>query len=511
MSVLSAAQPKGVTVRIHGDGDQALPTPVLDLSALLSADWPCTFESGTGRGIVIPGGGIYLRSAWVTVRMIRQFGCTLPIELWLLPWEEVSQTEEFALRLQGVTIRRADDGYCLDEEITGYAGLPCWLAGWQLKVQAVCQSAFREVIYFDADCYPVDGRWEKSLTAAGNTFLGDIAESDHLLSAESCQAMGVERRTPVDSGCFYIAKDEAWCRLAAVLNGPEFVRDTYRRFFGDKDTWRIACDLADVPYRILGRGAIIGEHEGIYHAVGVVHRTGHKLTTGDPRNTPQKASFCGPAEDLVQAKLRSWPPLAMRNERDWEIVASVLELDEYRLSSMGPLQTVVDCGGHIGSFSAAVLRRWPECQVITIEPSEKNAEMIRQNAPGAMLVVTAIGDGTGTVVLTSAFEGDTVFHTERASEVASNAQTARLSRLSAIIEDTTHVDLLKMDIEGDEYDVFTDLVIYNQMHKISRIVGEWHYFTKVAKLLELLRPTHHITICVHQWDNGYFEAVKAAN
>src|SRR3569623_832335 len=38
----------------------------------------------TGRGIVVVGGGKYFPSAYVTVRVLRHVGCTLPIELWLL-------------------------------------------------------------------------------------------------------------------------------------------------------------------------------------------------------------------------------------------------------------------------------------------------------------------------------------------------------------------------------------------------------------------------------------------
>ncbi|MGH7967356.1 MAG: hypothetical protein ACREIC_01375, partial [Limisphaerales bacterium] len=36
-----------------------------------------------GRGIVICGGGVrYFTAAWVCIRMLRQLGCSLPIELW---------------------------------------------------------------------------------------------------------------------------------------------------------------------------------------------------------------------------------------------------------------------------------------------------------------------------------------------------------------------------------------------------------------------------------------------
>ena len=38
-----------------------------------------------GRGIVICGGGAkYFPCAWVTLKMLRHLGCTLPIELWYL-------------------------------------------------------------------------------------------------------------------------------------------------------------------------------------------------------------------------------------------------------------------------------------------------------------------------------------------------------------------------------------------------------------------------------------------
>lgn len=523
MSLLSTAQPACVqdiqfptSVEVLSpDGSVAMrqwedvrALQVCGVSSLLDEASSIPITLGEGRGIVIPGGGIYLQSAWVTIRMIRHFGCQLPIELWLLPWETVTEVEHTQLRLLGVHVRTAIAGYCLDETIAGYAGLPVWLAGWQLKVQAVCQSAFEEVIYLDADCYPVHQDWVTALTT-GPTFVGDISESDHLLSAQSCRAMGVERKTPVDSGCFYVVKQPAWCQLVAVLSGPEHVRDTYRLFFGDKDTWWISHELTGAPYQILGRGGVIGNLEGIYHAVGVVHRTGNKLTSGQPRNTPQRASFSGPCESLVQTMLRTWPPLHVRGERDWEIVRSVIELDEYRLRELPDLKTVIDCGGHVGSFSVAVLRLFPGCRVIAFEPSAENAAVFRRNCPQAELHVTALGKDLGQVDLW-AVPGDTAFSTDaRIPGSRGNGETATVSRLSGFLVDLPSIDLLKIDIEGDEYDVFADLVESGQIEKVSRIVGEWHQFDRVGELLRLLRPTHHVTLCVHSWDHGYFESVRA--
>lgn len=509
MNLLSKAQPTGVKMSLASSAAVASVEPVeIDLDAILQERSPIAIERGQGRGIVIPGGGIYLRSSWVTIRMIRHFGCDLPIELWLLPWESVKENEQRLLAFFDVTVRTAEPGYCVNESTIGFGGLSIWLPGWQLKVQSVLQSAFNEVMFLDADCYPVDARWLKSLTT-GPTFLGDVAESDHLLTESSCRAFRQQRQTPIDSGCFYVDKSISnWCHVLAVLNGPDYVRKTYALLHGDKDSWWISHALTGSPFRVIGRGSVIGDMAGIYHAIGVVHRTGNKLTTGSPANTPQKATFAGPCEDLVQQFLRSWPPLAMRSARDWEMVQSVIELDEYHLRAMPALRTVIDCGGHVGSFSAAVQALFPACRVLAFEPSPDNAALFRENAPAAELHVTALGLDPGEVQLW-AVPGDTAFSTsDRIGGSVASGESATVSRLSSYLVDIPSVDLMKVDIEGDEYAVFEDLRNSGQLEKIRRIVGEWHRFECVGELLRLLRPTHHVTVCTHPWDHGYFEAVR---
>lgn len=513
MSLVSKAQPAGLArdIQVPAIAPSLVerPQPVLNLKGILLEKPVLPITLGSGRGIVIPGGGIYLRSAWVTIRMIREFGCELPIELWLLPWETVTDDEFYQLRLLDVKIRTATPGYCLDETIDGFAGLSLWLAGWQLKVQAVCQSAFREVIFLDADCYPVDERWVRALAQSGSAFVGDILESDHLLTETACQVVGVERGTPVDSGCFHVVKSAAWLQVVAAMNGPKYVRDTYRLFFGDKDTWWIAHELTDTPYQIIGRGNRIGEMEGIYHAVGVVHRTGVKLTTGQPRNTPQRLTFSGPCEALVEKMLRSWPPLHVRGERDWELVQSVLELDEYHLLERSKLGVVIDCGGHIGAFSVAVTRLFPAARILAFEPSEENAAIFRINCPQAELYCTALGNSDGENVELWAVAGDTAYSTaDRIPGSEQTGESCAVSRLSGYLREIPAVDLMKIDIEGDEYPVFEDLSETGQIRKVLRIVGEWHNFDRLAEMLSVLRSTHHITICVHYWDHGYFEAIR---
>lgn len=462
---------------------------------------PIDVNLGRGLGIVMPGGGIYMRAAWVSVRMIRYFGCDLPIELWLLPWEEATAAEESAFNAYGVTIRRASPGFCLDETVETTAWGPIWLAGWQLKVQAVLQSTFNQVICFDADCYPVEIGWVEKLTQCP-TFMADVVESDYLLSKEACDTIGVKREVPVDAGVFYTIKQNEWCNTVGALNGPEHVRDIYSLFYGDKDTWWVSHRLAGVDFRILWHGKLLPGSNSIRHQIGVLHRAGCKYTDGLPRNTPQCSNRQLECDNLTEQFLKSWPPLLVRNKRDADLMSGVLEMDEYRLRQMSQKQYIVDAGAHIGSFSYAVIKRWPSARILAVEPDRDNCRLFRINIPSAELVEGALSDRHGSVSLFSDGD-DTAYHTMVGGDIATYLLSEEVSG-----RNWPRIDLLKIDVEGDEDKIFKELVASGWIKKVGMIVGEWHTTDILSQVIELLRPTHHMTINCHWWDHGYFEAIR---
>src|SRR6476660_4357417 len=60
-----------------------------------------------GRGIVLCGGGNYFPCVWVCVRMLRTFGCTLPIELWYRGPHEMTDEVKALLAPYDVVCRDA--------------------------------------------------------------------------------------------------------------------------------------------------------------------------------------------------------------------------------------------------------------------------------------------------------------------------------------------------------------------------------------------------------------------
>ena len=91
------------------------------------------------KGIIISGGGRYLLCALVNIQILRQHGCSLPIELWYYRNERLPSRAKKELLSWDVTCRE------LPDLPTRYACKP-----W-----AVAHSAFDEVLVLDADNTPI--------------------------------------------------------------------------------------------------------------------------------------------------------------------------------------------------------------------------------------------------------------------------------------------------------------------------------------------------------------------
>jgi len=214
---------------------------------------PYVDGSLNGRGIVITGGGRYFVSAYVTIRVIRMVGCTLPIELWHLEGEMDQQMIDIVAPL-GVTCHDASEhasgtGYFVDH----------WWKGWQLKAYALLHSSFAEVLMLDADSYPVRDPsfvfdWP-GYVEAGAVFWPDVGESSKMFPRGAAQSLGVPSftETPTESGQMVVDKIKCWreCHMANHYNRE--ANYTYKIVYGDKDTFPTAWHRLGKPYARMNR------------------------------------------------------------------------------------------------------------------------------------------------------------------------------------------------------------------------------------------------------------------
>jgi len=199
-----------------------------------------------GRGIVTCGGGYtYFTNAWVLIRMLRYLGCDLPIQLWHLGPNEVSNRMKRIVSEHGVEC--VDGTPHLPENRYVKKGLV--KGGWILKSIAIAKCPFEEVLFLDADNLPLrDPTFLFELPpykTTGAIFWPDSSVFAHKSIWRIFRVPPVEE-SEFESGQAVIDKRINWeaVSLAEQINCRADV--FYRLIWGDKDTFRFA-------WRKLGR------------------------------------------------------------------------------------------------------------------------------------------------------------------------------------------------------------------------------------------------------------------
>jgi hypothetical protein len=119
---------------------------MMDLAARRPA--PLGDRRFDGRGVVICAGGFrYFTCAWVCVNLLRHHGCRLPIQLWHLGADEMTN----GMRALVAPL----DVECVDALELQKRHPARVLRGWELKPYSIINCPFREVLLLDADNVPL--------------------------------------------------------------------------------------------------------------------------------------------------------------------------------------------------------------------------------------------------------------------------------------------------------------------------------------------------------------------
>ncbi|EKX53390.1 hypothetical protein GUITHDRAFT_49323, partial [Guillardia theta CCMP2712] len=203
-------------------------------------------------------------NAYVTLRMLRRIGCSLPVELFYADESEMSAEVVELLEGMGVVC------YNIYHLPNVSSSLP--LRGFQIKAFAVVFSSFEEVIWLDSDVVPLRNPLElfssALYSAHGNVFWQDWSRDPHWISRDFLAAYGLrmeDGERELEAGQFAVSKRRAWRALQVVLYINSHFMHFYRRMYGDKDSWRLAFKLARLP---LGRVARAADAVGLLDPSG---------------------------------------------------------------------------------------------------------------------------------------------------------------------------------------------------------------------------------------------------
>ena len=167
-------------------------------------------------------------------------------------------------------------------------------------------------------------------------------------------------------------------------------------------------------------------------------------------------------------------PVHLKTRTELEVLREALG-DEYAAADAIRAETIVDLGANIGIATLRLLSSHPTARVIAVEADPVLIPRLRQNVAGlpVTIVHAAICDtaGTQTFYRSDIFAWGNSLNGGFPQQEAVTVPSMTLPELLREHDLGERLDLLKMDIEGSEWEVFKGGVIPAQIYAV---IGEVH-------------------------------------
>jgi FkbM family methyltransferase len=160
------------------------------------------------------------------------------------------------------------------------------------------------------------------------------------------------------------------------------------------------------------------------------------------------------------------------DKAEFAVMHSVLLHDEYR--SWGDPEVIFDLGANIGFATLFFARRHPRARIVAVEADPRTYSRLVRNVRTLSNVITlnraiSAQDGTATFFSSSQNSISSSLTRTHPDDTTSEVHASTLQTLMKDVG-VDHIDLLKMDIEGAEFDVLAS----SPLDKVSAIEAEIH-------------------------------------
>lgn len=160
---------------------------------------------------------------------------------------------------------------------------------------------------------------------------------------------------------------------------------------------------------------------------------------------------------LVQLQGFDVPMTVHRGASDWNVFREVFIRNELELSDLEPPRVILDGGANVGYTTAWFARKYPHAKVIAVEPDEENCRRISEHCAGLRNVKVFRGGvwwRKAQVHIVNPEDSAWAFRVEECPvETPGSVPAWSIADiLREVGED--HIDLLKLDVEGAEREIF---------------------------------------------------------
>jgi len=155
-----------------------------------------------------------------------------------------------------------------------------------------------------------------------------------------------------------------------------------------------------------------------------------------------------------------------RNNDAWLIV-EIINHDEYKLNSINfqNVNTILDVGASMGIFSILAHKKFPKAKITCIDPNPHTIGLLKKNVKSFATVIEGALSYEKDIYMVF---GETDFEAGVSTNPRSKDYKVQPYTLKELIPNGC--DLLKLDCEGGEYDLFEK----EDLSNIKYIIGEWH-------------------------------------
>lgn len=181
----------------------------------------------------------------------------------------------------------------------------------------------------------------------------------------------------------------------------------------------------------------------------------------------------------LRLRREPWRRAAYTAYRQWK--RDKMEAKRFEFEGIGPESTVFDVGGFEGNWAQEIFDRYG-ATVHVFEPHPTFAKALEQrfaNNPKIIVHAFALGSEAGELHLSD--DGDASSAVNDVTNAVSGEVRAVSDFMAAFETDT--IDLMKINIEGGEYDLLPALSTCDQLKRFGIIQVQFHQFRETDDAL----------------------------